>query len=130
MTEEKKNGSSTVGITCLCRTLSSSQVDARVENCVQICHPYVLTSLLDECEHFRKGRDICNQVIDTIFLGLPVASRAHMHRSQTQLLQLYGDGCFALDCSQILVKFPKTATETPWHQVVGQTYVGKGDDRW
>jgi len=68
----------------------TERVDARVENCVQICHPYVLTSLLDECEHFRKGRDICNQ--------------------------LYGGGCFALDCSQILVKFAKTATETPWHQ--------------
>ena len=64
--------------------------DKAVENCVQITHPYVLTSLLDECEHFRKGRDICNQ--------------------------LYGDSTFALDCSQLLVKYPRTATETPWHQ--------------
>jgi len=77
----------------------TERVDARVENCVQICHPYVLTSLLDECEHFRKGRDICNQ--------------------------LYGGGCFALDCSQILVKFAKTATETPWHQVVARLKLRK-----
>jgi len=63
---------------------------ADIENTIQIVHPYMLTSLLDECEHFRKGRDIVNQ--------------------------LYGDSTFALDCSQLLVKFEKTATVTPWHQ--------------
>ena len=68
----------------------TARVDERVENTVQIVHPYALTSQLDECEHFRKGRDICHQ--------------------------LYGEGPFGLDCSQFLVKFAKTATETPWHQ--------------
>ena len=70
----------------------ADRVDKAVENTIQICHPYVLTSSLDECEHFRKGRDICNQ--------------------------LFADESvdFGLDCSQFLVKFGKTNTETPWHQ--------------
>ena len=70
----------------------TERVDAAVENTVQICHPYILTSALDECEHFRKGRDICNA--------------------------LFGDDDvdFALDCSQILVKPAKSMTATPWHQ--------------
>ena len=38
------------------------RVNTALENCVQITHPNSLTSLLDECEHFRKGRDICNQL--------------------------------------------------------------------
>jgi hypothetical protein len=40
----------------------TERVEKAVENCVQICHPYNYTSALDECEHFRKGASICNQV--------------------------------------------------------------------
>jgi len=70
----------------------TDRVDAAVENTVQICHPYVLTSALDECEHFRKGRDICNALFDDDAVD------------------------FALDCSQILVKPAGSMTATPWHQ--------------
>jgi len=68
------------------------RVDKQIENTIQIVHPYMLTSQLDECEHFRKGRDICNALFDD------------------------EDVDFALDCSQMLVKFANTRTETPWHQ--------------
>ena len=71
----------------------AARVDAAVENCVQICHPYAHTSALDECEHFRKGASICDQ----LFGGA-------------------APGTFGLDCSQLLVKPARTATETPWHQ--------------
>jgi ectoine hydroxylase-related dioxygenase (phytanoyl-CoA dioxygenase family) len=66
--------------------------DPTVENTIQICHPYVLTSALDECEHFRKGGQICNQLFDDEKVD------------------------FGLDCSQFLVKYANTNTETPWHQ--------------
>jgi hypothetical protein len=70
----------------------TARTDQMIENTIQICHPYSLTSELDECEHFRKGRDICNALFDD-------------------------DGVdFGLDCSQLLVKYAKTKTETPWHQ--------------
>jgi hypothetical protein len=52
----------------------------------------MLTSSLDECEPFRKGRDICNQLFDDEAVD------------------------FGLDCSQFLVKYGKTNTETPWYQ--------------
>ena len=73
----------------------ADRVNEKVENTVQICHPYALTSLLDECELFRKGEDICNQLYE-----------GESGRPER----------FGLDCSQLLVKFPQTATETPWHQ--------------
>ena len=40
----------------------AERVDKQVENTVQIVHPYSLTSLLDECELFRKGQDIYDQL--------------------------------------------------------------------
>lgn len=70
----------------------TDRVQEDIENTIQICHPYTLTSALDECEHFRKGREICNQLFDDETVD------------------------FALDCSQFLVKCAKTNTETPWHQ--------------
>jgi ectoine hydroxylase-related dioxygenase (phytanoyl-CoA dioxygenase family) len=70
----------------------TDRVENKIENTVQICHPYHLTSLLDECEHFRKGREICNQLFDDESVD------------------------FGLDCSQFLVKYANTKTETPWHQ--------------
>ena len=73
----------------------TKRVDSIVENTVQIVHPYFLTSLLDECELFRKGEDICNQLYGN------VSGRIEK---------------FGLDCSQFLIKYPHTNTETPWHQ--------------
>jgi ectoine hydroxylase-related dioxygenase (phytanoyl-CoA dioxygenase family) len=73
----------------------ADRVNNMVENTVQIVHPYSLTSLLDECELFRKGEDICNQ----------------LYEGDSGKIEKFG-----LDCSQVLVKFPQTATETPWHQ--------------
>ena len=73
------------------------RVDDMVENTVQIIHPYVLTSQLDCCEHFRKGEDIAEQL--------------YGHASGQGRRENWG-----LDCAQFIVKFPKTKTETPWHQ--------------
>jgi phytanoyl-CoA hydroxylase len=70
----------------------AGRVDGKVENTIQITHPDSLTSQLDECEHFRKGRDICNVLFDD------------------------DEADFGLDCSQFLVKYANTKTETPWHQ--------------
>ena len=81
------------------------RVDQTKENTVQIMHPYALTSKLDGCEHFRKGEDIANQLY-----------YKSMGRKQREN--------FGLDCSQFLVKFPKTMTETPWHQ--DQSYYPPG----
>ena len=73
----------------------AERVDKLIENTVQIVHPYSLTSLLDECELFRKGQDICDQ----------------LYGGESGKIEKFG-----LDCSQLLVKFPHTNTETPWHQ--------------
>jgi len=73
------------------------RVRPEIENCVQIHHPYVLTKDLDGCEFFRKGKDICNQLYGPF-------------KDQTQ------DRDFTLEQCQFLCKFPKTNTETPWHQ--------------
>eukprot|EP00944_MAST-04C_sp_MAST-4C-sp1_P013664 g13664.t1 len=79
------------------------RVDQTKENTVQIMHPQILTSKLDGCEHFRKGEDIANQLY---YKG--IGQREN----------------WGLDCSQFLVKFPKTMTETPWHQ--DQSYYPPG----
>ena len=79
------------------------RVNEKLENTVQIMHPYFLTSLLDECELFRKGEDICNQLYGS-------------YSGKTER--------FGLDCSQLLVKFPNSATETPGHQ--DQSYYPSG----
>ena len=40
----------------------TDRIQSQVENTVQITHPYMLTSKLDYCEHFRKGEEISNQL--------------------------------------------------------------------
>jgi phytanoyl-CoA hydroxylase len=74
----------------------TKRIKSNVENTVQITHPDCLTSKLDHCEHFRKGIEIAN----TLYGG--------SESSQTE--------SWGLDCSQFIVKFAKTETETPWHQ--------------
>ena len=75
----------------------TNRVDQEVENTVQIIHPYVLTSKLDGCEHFRIGEEIAEQ------LYTPVGCKSRTEN-------------WGLDCAQFIVKFAHTDTETPWHQ--------------
>lgn len=68
------------------------QIISGAENIIQIAWPSDLTSLLDENEAIQAARTLSEQ--------------------------LYGDapGSWALDMNQLLIKSPRTMTDTPLHQ--------------
>ena len=79
------------------------RVDQTKENTVQIMHPKFSHPSLMDASTFERGEDIANQ----------------LYYNGTGRRENWG-----LDCSQFLVKFPKTMTETPWHQ--DQSYYPPG----